>query len=243
MSRRLNKQIKVAFQVPSPTKKAEFLTNLSYPKASVFETLLCQMGYIRKRFWCLSILMMIGLLVMSVSTEMGYKKVTLLSGMMPIFTILAVSEISKSSAYNMEELEMSCKYNLQRVILLRLCAIGSFYCVIFLILSFVFSNQVQLGILRAVLYGLTPFLLSSYLSIWVINHLRSKDVLYVCGSITAFVSIFIFVITTNWAEIYTSTYTLSWSILFAVLLRLLYQEIRNLIKQTEELQCRSLLID
>ncbi|MGL6173660.1 MAG: hypothetical protein ACRC1P_03540 [Cellulosilyticaceae bacterium] len=243
MSRKLNQQIKQAFEVPPPTRKTEFLTNLSYPKASAFETLIGQLGYIRKRFWCLSLLGMIGLLVILVSMEVGYEKVSLISSIMPLFTILGVSEISKSTAYNMDELEMSCKYNLHKVTLLRLSAMGSFYFIIFLILSLLVSDQLQLGILRAILYGITPFLLSSYLSIWVINHLKNKEVLYVCVGVATFVSIFVYMLTTNWSVLYYANYTLSWSILFIVLSGLLYQEIRNLMKQTEELQCHSLLID
>ncbi|MEF9960769.1 MAG: hypothetical protein RR776_12480 [Niameybacter sp.] len=243
MSKKLNEQLKKAFEAPSPTGKNEFLTNLPYPKASVFGILICQMGYIRKRFWCLSILGMIGLLVILVSMEFGYEKVSLISSIMPLFTILGVSEIGKSAAYNMDELEMSCKYNLQKVTLLRLCAIGSFYFGIFLILSLTFNNQLQLGILRSILYGITPFLLSSYLAIWVINHLKNKEVVYVCTGVTVFVSIFVYMLTINWLGVYASTYTLLWSILFIVLSGLLYQEIRNLMKQTEELQCHSLLID
>lgn len=243
MSRKFKEQLKIAFEAPSPTRKSEFLTNLSYPKASIFETLRNQMGYIRKRFWCLSLLIMIGLLGALIFMDYGHEKIALLSSVMPLFTIIGVSEISKSTLYNMDELEMSCKYNLQKVTLLRLSVIGSFYFVIFLVLAFAFIGKSQFGILRSALYGMTPFLLSSYLSIWVINHLKTKEMLYVCGGVTAFVSMLVFTITTNWPVIYASTYTLSWSILFIVLAIVFYQEIRNLIKQTEELQCHSLLID
>lgn len=243
MRKKFQQQLKMAFEAPSPTRKSEFLKDLSYPKASLFETLLCQIGYIRKRFWCLSILAMIGLLVTLAFIDYGYEKISLLSSIMPLFTIIGVSEISKSTSYRMEELEMSCKYNLQKVTLMRLSLIGSFYFVIFLILSLTFVGQSQFGIVRSALYGITPFLLSSYLSIWVINHIKTKDTVYVCGGVTGLVSICIFMITTNWTVIYASTFTICWSILFVILTLFLLQEVRNLIKQTEELQCHSLLID
>lgn len=55
--------VKNAFAVPIPKEKQKFLGQLNYPKESRAEFLVTQAGYIRKRFWILSFILIITIII------------------------------------------------------------------------------------------------------------------------------------------------------------------------------------
>lgn len=234
MNKKLKKVLKSTFDAPKPTKKSEFLNSLPYPKATNFEFFLSQIGYIRKRFWCLSVLLLIGMIVFSLSFQLDKEIVGILSAVLPLLTLTSITEISKSVSFNMTELEMSSKYNLGRITLIRLSAIGAFHITLLLLILFLFKDQSQYGMFRYALYAVTPFLLASYLSFWVANHIKSKDAVFICSGVTAFVSITVFAMSSNFAVIYSADYTLFWSMTFIAATVLLTKEIYLLLTEGNE---------
>lgn len=225
MNRKLKKALKMTFNAPESTKKSEFLNSLPYPKTTNFEFYFSQIGYISKRFWCLSVILLIIMAAFSLRFKQGKEIVGILSAALPLLTLTGITEISKSVSFNMTELEMSCKYNLSKITLLRLSAIGTFHFVILLLSLLIFKNQSQYGIFRYALYAVTPFLLSSYLSFWMTNHLKSKETLYICTGITAFISLAVFIMSSNLTVIYKGNYTLFWGMAFIAISVLLMKEI------------------
>lgn len=234
MNRKLKKALKSAFDAPKPANKAEFLNSLPYPKATNTEFFLSQVGYIRKRFWCLSLLILMGLFCLSGRFPAGKESVGLLSASLPLLTLLGITEISKSTSYHMSELEMSCKYNLAGITLIRFTVISVVQVVMLLLLLLMFKHQSQYGMFRYALYAVTPFLLSSYLSIWVTNHLKSKDTLYICGGVTALISMAVFMMNVNVAVIYRGSYTPFWSMACLAITGLLVKEIYHLLTERNE---------
>lgn len=231
MNKKLKKALKSTFDAPKPTRKLEFLSSMSYPKTTNLEFCLSQIGYIRKRFWCLSILLLICMVVISLSLKRGKEIVGVLSAVLPLLTLTAITEISKSVSFNMTELEISCKYNLGKITLIKLSTIGMFHLVILFLSLIIFKDSSQYGIFRYCLYAVTPFLLSSYLSFWVTNHIKSKDALYVCSGITTFISIAVFAMNSNFTVIYARNNTLLWSMAFIMSTVLLIKEIYFLLTE------------
>lgn len=236
MNKKLKQELKTAFDAPVPKRKSEFLASIPYPKATTFEFYFSQIRYIRKRFWCLSVLLMIGMMLLTRISMNTSKTVALLSAALPLFTLLGIMELNKSTAYHMTELETSCKYNFAKITLIRLTILGSFHFLVLFILLVFFANQSEYGILRYILYTITPFLLSTYCSLFVINILKTKDTLYTCSGITAFISICILMLNKNVTIIYTESLTIAWIGAFILIAILLVREIKILINQREELQ-------
>lgn len=231
----LRKALSTAFDAPEPSRKVEFLYNLQYPKATNFELYLSQIGYIRKRFWFLSVLLMIGMILLSFQFEQGEDIVSLLSALLPLLTITGITEISKSISNNMEELEMSCKYNLGIITLIRLLVIGVFHFSILLLSLFLFKDQSGYDLFPYALYVISPFILSCYLSLWFTNHLKSKDTIYICSGVTIFISIITFIMHLNLTVIFKGAYVLYWVMAFIGITVLLIKEIYFLLnKKTEE---------
>lgn len=234
MNRKLKKELKSVFAVPEPTRKTEFLNTLGYPKATNFEFYLSQLAYIHKRFWCLSVLLMIGLLVLA--QKMGQEKeiVGLVSAVLPLLTLTGINEISKSFSYHMTELEMSCKYNLNKLTLIRLTVIGVFHISLCIVLLLFCKDQTRYGAVRYALYAITPFFLSSYVSLWMINHLKSKETLTVCRGVTVFISFAVYILSRDFTLIYKKNYTTIWAVAFLMVTMLLIKEMYRLLKERNE---------
>jgi len=89
----------------------------------------------------------------------------------------------------------------------------------------IFKEQTQYGLFRYALYTVTPFLLSSYLSFWMTNHIKSKDTVYICSGVTMLISLAVLTIDINFAIIYAANYTLLWGMAFVAIATLLTKEI------------------
>ena len=94
-----------------------------------------------------------------------------------------------------------------------------------------FKNHTQFETIRYMLYIATPFLLSSFISLWILNHMSSKDSLYVCSGVTIFISLTMFLLNLGSMEIYADQYVILWQTAFLIILALLIKESHQLLTQ------------
>lgn len=243
MNKKFKKEIKTAFDAPRPSRKNEFLMNVSYPKTNNFNFFFSQILYIRKRFWCLSVLIVIALFYLIQVFATIFNTIVILSSLLPFLVVISAGEISRSTSYNMEELEMSCKYNLSKITLIRLSLIGSFHFIILFCMVMIFADSSEYSFLQFTLYSITPLLLCTYLSLYISNHFHTKDIAYICAGMAGVVSISVFFLTSNVKMVYSQKFVLLWCLVFIFMFILLFNEIKNLMKRSEELQWNSPLID
>ncbi len=243
MRKNLKRELISAFEAPVPARKDIFLSQFDYPKASRFDFIKSQAGYIRKRVWILSLLLFIGTLMVLYYYEVSNSIVWVISSILPFISLVSMAEIVRSTTYNMVELEMSCKHNLLEISLIRLGALGAANFIILIMILLLFLGKTDFGFFRLGLYLTTPYLLNTYGSLFAINRLKGREIIYICGGITAFVSILNAFFTMQVNGIYTEKYWSSWIITFIILAVLGTTEITKLIKRTEELQWSLQLTD
>lgn len=231
---KLKNKLKFAFDIPEPIQKDNFLSTLPYKKPTNLNFAFSQLGYIRKRFWILSILLLVLLNIFYLNLQQGKEAVGFLSAIIPFLTLFSFSEIYKSRSHNMCELEASCKYDLGRLTLIRLCIIGAFQFALILGLLIIFKNKTQFGNLRFIIYTITPFLLSTYLSFSIVNHYKSQESLYICSGVTLVISSLVFLSNFN-SKIYSNSYLVTWYGVFFMALLLLVKEIYKLLNRRGEL--------
>jgi hypothetical protein len=241
MRHKLKREIKLAFEAPTPIRKESFLCQFDYPKVSQFDFIKAQVGYIRKRVWILSLLLftvtLFDLHFYVVSTSF----VRVISSVLPFISLISVSEIVRSITYNMEELEMSCKHNFLEIFLIRAGILGTANFIFLISILFLFVGKTDFGFFKLGLFLTTPYLLNCYISLIVLNCLKSRDITYICGIVTAFVSISNVLITIQVNDIYTEKYWTLWIMSFIVLSILSAIEFMKLIKKMEEFKWSSSL--
>jgi hypothetical protein len=243
VNKRLRQELKTAFDAPEPSRKNEFLMNVSSSKTSSFNFYLSQILYIRKRFWCLSVLLTATMIFLIQVYGTSFNSITIISSFLPFLVVIGIKEISRSTSYNMAEMEMSCKYNLSKITLIRLTLIGSCHFIIIFSLIAIFGTSSEYSLVQLLLYSITPLLICAYLSLFISNRIQANDIYYICVGVAGAVSISIFILTKNVKLIYSQRFLLLWSFVFIIMLILLGKEIKNLIKRSEELQWNLPLIN
>ena len=240
MNKQLKEQLKDTFQPPPSQNKSQFIHNLHYPKATRTSVYITQAGYISKRLWVLSAMIMMVIFVIASKEMFLTTTIKAISGVLPFLSLLGIIEIQKSRAYHMVELEMSCPFNFGKITLIRMAIIGT-YSFLFVLMVTLCTNQINQSFLTYFIYLSVPFMVSSYLSIWIINRFSRKDTLYVCGGVTVFVSTITSNQTINQQILYSQEFAFVWMIAFAVVTILLTLEITKFMKKTEELSWNLLL--
>ena len=242
MNNQFKKDIKKVFTAPPSQRKDEFISQLHYPKSTLFEVFISQIGYIKKSYWVISILILaiMGTVIRVSTIPTGI--LTAFSVLTPFLTLLCSSEIHKSVSHNMAELELSCKHSFSQITLMRLTIVGTISAFTLLVII-IMSRDIGFGLIRNGLYLTVPFLLSSYLSLWIMNHFKIRETLYICCGVTVFVSVSHFILSSTIIKYYDFSTANLW--LFALILigGLLALEILKFIKKSEELSWNLALTD
>ncbi|MEG0693115.1 MAG: hypothetical protein RR444_08545 [Oscillospiraceae bacterium] len=235
MNKKLKLVLKQSFTKPPTRHREEFINSISYPKAKFSEVLISQIGFIRKRVWVLFVLSACFAFSYTEFANVSENIIAVVSAILPLFSLCMITEIHKSKAYNMEETELACKYNLPEIALMRLSILGGISFALLILLVAIVGKS-DFGTLRNTIYLAVPYLTSSYISILVISKVHSKETIYICATISGMVSIFIVIASINYKFIYNVDFTLIWTITFVVLIGLLLFSLIRFIKSQEELQ-------
>lgn len=163
-----------AMEVPPPMKKRAFLRTMPASRPSLFSVILSQAGYIRKTTWVLSGALFA--LALAAALYVPADGLWAASAMTPFAALLAVTELSRSRLYGMEELELSSRLGLKAVALARMGLIGLVHLALLLMLAAALPETARAGV-----YLLTPYLLTDSVGLWAARHVRGRDALYVCG--------------------------------------------------------------
>ncbi len=245
MNKNLKRQLHEAFEPPKALRKQEFLKRLSTMnppeiKPLSFDFFLTQAGYIRKRIWlaeALLLLLTVGYL--SWNPFFSFQgDLAVLSACTPFFALLTATELSRSVSYHMAELEMTTRFSLSQLVIVRMSVLGlsNLLCLlVFFVFSLLQGQELSLsfGVFRLGLFILLPYLSVCFGSIFVLNKVRSRDTSYYCAGISFFVSLSILVLYNN-PLLLEDRFILYWIVSFVVLCMGLFVQIKNYHQKSEE---------
>lgn len=124
MNGQLKRNIQKAFKTPEldEQKKAEFLKKVPQPPISMWQFILIQAAYLRKRTWVFSLLLLFPSVIGA--CHIGYETLWITSAIVPFLGLLAVAENNRSITYGMSEFELSTRFSLKSVVLARMSILG-----------------------------------------------------------------------------------------------------------------------
>ena len=238
MNKKMKSRLKAVFDAPAPTGKTEFLQSINFPKISRFDFILGQIGYIRKKVWIISCLLVTVVLfaLRFLTDDNSLNLIWIVSSLLPFISLMTITEIARSVSYNMAELEMSCRYNFAGIVLTRLGILSCFNILVFAPIILSFPGEVGFGIFRLAVYLFVPFMLTCSLSLYVLNRLQSGRTTYICCGISCFVVILNLLFTAQYSMAFSEKYFSLWGLFFIILSIFTVGETIKLIKKTEELQ-------
>lgn len=244
MRKRMRQHLYNVFEAPSSQKKHEFIQRLNYPKTRRKDFLLSQLGYIHRKVWIASLGLFIIAMIFETQIQTGdIKLLWVISALIPFFVMTSITEIARSTVFGMEELEMSTKYNLKKILLTRMEILGAGNILMLLAVLPLLAEKVNIGILITGVYLMVPYLLTCILSCMVLNRIGNKEIPVGCAGAAAFVSILGFVLNSVQSAIYQERYFIFWLATLVVLIILLFRGLRQLINNMEDMKCNLSLTD
>lgn len=235
MNKKLKQGLMQSFTPPPPQYKEQFASSISYPKASFCEVAISQIGFIRKRVWLSFVLSVCFAFCYTQFVNMPENIIAGVSAILPLFSLCTIAEVYKSTAYNMEETELACKYNLPKITLMRLGILGTVNFIV-LVLFVIIVEKNDFGMLRNTIYISVPYLLSSYLSLFIITKFHLKETIYICAAISGAISVLMMLVGSSYKFIYNTEFTAIWLTMFTLLIGLLSYNLIKFTKSQEELQ-------
>lgn len=191
----VKKELHEAFSPPEPKRKEKFLSALHYPKLSFSEFVFSQIKYIRKRVWVVSVLIVaaavftVCFMSLKNPSYIGLPAVWIISSLTPFLAMLTASEISRSNVYGMTELETACRFSLPQLTGARTLILGVASFAVIAALTLISGIFTPVGIAKAGIYILAPFLLVNGISLAVFSRFKAKEGEYISGAAALFVSV------------------------------------------------------
>lgn len=139
----------------------KYMESAEFNKNSLKNILLSQIQYLQVSFWTIQIVLVIAMVILvcffgHFGIPLHYP-LTVLAVILPVIVLLGVREISKSSTYDMWEIEQSSRCQLVTITACRMLIIGliDLFCVTSILL--VMNYYYQQSVIGIILYGMVPF--------------------------------------------------------------------------------------
>lgn len=216
--------------------KMEFERTPIQYKMPFKDVLIGQIKYISPYTWIVqaAILLIVSCFLLLSTNGINERQtiITILSVAAPIIALVGIPELAKSFSYNMWELESTSKFNLQKLVVIRLMIIGLIDLSTITIIVMATCTFYEISFVNVMLYILVPFSLSNSIYLFLLRKFQGKTVVFSClivGLIIAialgFLSMF-----NMW---YALTSTFIWIILFTFSVSTLAHEIIRLLKSIQ----------
>lgn len=179
----LKQELAEAFAPPPPKDRDSFLATLPYPKLTYPGFVLSQIGYIRKRIWLASLMiLLVGIGTVCILPGHAMLMVWVISALLPFLALLTAAEISRSDLFGMSEIESGCRFALPQVIGARMIILGICGFTVIAALAAGLGIFSAFGIARAALYLLTPYVLTGGISLAIFGRTRGQEGVYLSAA-------------------------------------------------------------
>lgn len=159
--------------------------------------------------------------------------VWMVSALIPFAAFSTIVEISRSSRFKMDELELASRFSLKTVMLARLGALGGGNLILLLLLSPFVKMRWDLPVLEIGFYMLCPYCLTAFCCLCIVRCWHGKANLYVCAIVTCMVSLLCMVIDAMSFSLERYVNLPSCMIATLLLLALMVRECKKFVLNTE----------
>lgn len=234
MDKKIKKVLSDVYRAPEPIRKKSFLKRYRRRELNCWDLITTQAGYIRWWVWGLSATLFAVILMITLPTESQLHWSA--SALTPFLALLVVTENGKARLHGMEELELACRTPVRSAVLARMVVLGLFHLALLGLLTPALAIRGAVGIARAGVYLLTPYLLTAGVGLELTRHIRDREGLLACASVAALVSVLGIVIGRLEPIIYRLEAMPYWIVALLLVTITMAIELKLELKETEGLQ-------
>ncbi|MBK3496516.1 hypothetical protein JFL43_16960 [Viridibacillus sp. YIM B01967] len=217
-------------------KRAFERTGIKY-EMSFREILVGQIKYISPSLWVIQAALLFIILVfllVSNSTHNAYQSViTTISVASPIIALVVIPELAKSFNHHVWEMESTCKFDLQKLLAIRLIIIGALDMFVITIMVVITSTFYELSFINISLYILVPFNMASSIYLYILRRIRGKAATIICLTVGIFMALGVGLLAV-YSELYTLISTFIWMTMFIFSTVVLVYELIHMLKSLQE---------
>lgn len=223
-------KLEKVYSPPTPERKGEFLQKLSYPQISFWEFLRIQAFYIGKLVWAGNIFLFcagvfLGKFLME--KEFSGGMLAAFCAVLPFVVALLAGEVSKSTRFGMQELELSARYRMEQVMLARLFLLSGAATLLILGGCIFISWNSMVGMLPCIFYLTVPMLFNAVSSLWICRQIPSLEIRDVSLGISAGMAGIHILAMERMAWMYEKAYLIFWVGMLLVLLVVLSKQVKQ----------------
>lgn len=225
----LKRLVRTAYAVEPSVRKAEFIKKYQFRELNYLQILSMQFQYMGPQLALLCGCVLAVLLGAAVNVSENFAR--FIAVLVPVAALIAMTGLGRSSAYAMDEIEMSSRFSLRTLRIMRIGIVGIAGLFVMLAVSCALKILTGAAFLPAVAFAAVPYLLTTFLSMLLIRHWHSPHNIYGCAVIAGCISVL--------ALGRMEALLLCSSLLYAalpVLIALTAAEFCRYIKESEELQ-------
>lgn len=227
MNNEIKERIKSSCVVPNSKRKDSFLKEHRKTEISMKNLYMIQVSYIDSSIWIYSAVIAIILLLVSVYAKSYAVWVT--SAFMPILATISITENHKSEIYQMNELEMSARFSLKTVVMIRMSIFGIVHSIILIMLSLLSS----LSTMNLLVYLLVPYLITSNTNSVLLRHYHGKSALLWCLANSFIMSMMWFILSMKSYQLYSAVMFPYWIVMLIIMAFLGILNTIIMLKRTE----------
>ena len=223
MKNRRREQIREVFAAPEPKRRREFFRKIEIEPVSEAGIILRQFQYISKVSWLAALAVLCIAFYLKRFYSDSMLSITL--SLTPFLALTNVFESMRSKYYGMAELEMSCRFSLKSITLIRMEIVGIENLIVGIVLALLIKETLFISIV----YLFTPYLLTTYGCLLLSRKSADREQIYFSAGITLLISWFMLV-TVNSTRIYQTQYIGIWVCVIVVLAVMVVKEYRQVLQ-------------
>ena len=186
----MKRELREAFDPPKPKDKDAFLAAFPYPKLTYSEFVFSQIGYIRKKVWIISGIILFGAVGMvCMVPESSMELVWITSALVPFLAAATTEEVHRSNIFGMFEIEAGCRFALPQITGARMIITGICNFIVIAVITVISGIFSPFGVARSALYILTPYVSVCGISLAVFDRAKGEDSVYLSAAAALGVSL------------------------------------------------------
>lgn len=191
-NRDVKKVISKAYDIRPSKFKIEFLNQFENRNLNYAQLVINQFKYMRK----INLLFALSITACMFICFFVYiqSKLWIFSAFIPFLSLLSVILLIQSKRHKMDELEMSCRFSLKLITIVRICISGTISLLALIIGVLILKVTYGFNISSSVFGLVIPYLVSAWGCLLIIRKCNSRNNLVICACFCLFVSLVSYVL-------------------------------------------------
>lgn len=220
------------------SKGKNYIDSPDFNKNSFSSILLSQLQCLSISFWVVQISLLVASIIfvclLGRIQVQYYYPLTVLAVIIPLLVLLGVKEISKSSTYDMWELEQSSRCQLTKIAACRMLIVGLFDLAFVTGIVMLMSYYYQYSIIETILYGMVPFNISCSCYLFITVKVdKEENSYYMIACMACLIVIFSFILRQQ--IIFETSMVWIWAIFYVISVLFLGRAIQIYLKNEKKI--------